>query len=174
MLSAMKRSAGQMRDLTDAFKFVTRVEDGTDCSIREAAEQALKFFQVSLTQRKIDVEIKVPANMRSTIPFHVAAFALANLIGNAKDAIKSHGTIGIEAEDDGESILCHVTNSGPKIPDDIRENLFKLGASTKQENNGWGLYLVSRSLTEKGGAIALDTSYPETRFTIRLPKPGPE
>src|SRR4029079_9213419 len=48
LLSAMKRSAGQMRELTEAFKNVAKMEDRRPCSIAEATEQAMKLFRVSL------------------------------------------------------------------------------------------------------------------------------
>src|ERR1043166_3600648 len=174
LLGAMKRSAIEMQRLTQAFKNVTKLEERKPCSIKEAAEQAMKLFHVALTQRKIEAEILVSPQIRPNVPFHVAAFALANLIGNAKEAIRSNGSIRIEAEDDGNSILCHVTNSGPRISPQEQNKLFELGQSSKPGHNGWGLYFVSRSLQENGGGINLDTASPQTRFTIRLPKPGAE
>jgi signal transduction histidine kinase len=174
LLTAMKRSAGQMRVLTEAFKSVTKMEERRPCSLREAAEQAMKLFQVALIQRKIETRISISPQIIADVPFHVAAFALANLIGNAKEAIKANGRIDIEAEEDGKFVLCHVTNSGPQISEADRKHLFQFGKSTKPGHNGWGLYFVSRSLQENGGAINVDEANPETRFTIRLPKPDHE
>jgi len=174
LLSAMKRSAGQMQELTEAFKSVTKMEERKPCSIKDAAEQAMKLFQVALMQRRIETRILVAPEIQANVPFHVAAFALANLIGNAKEAIRANGTIRVEAEEVDNSILCHVTNSGPRISGDEQKVLFKFGKTSKQGHNGWGLYFVSKSLQENGCGINLDTASPETRFTIRLPKPGPE
>jgi sensor histidine kinase regulating citrate/malate metabolism len=142
--------------------------------MRDAAEQAKKLFQVALIQRRIDTEILVAPEIEANVPFHVAAFALANLIGNAKEAIRANGKITIEAEESGNSILCHVINSGPPISQQEQEGLFEFGKTSKKGHNGWGLYFVMKSLQENGCGINLDTASPETRFTIRLPKPGPE
>jgi signal transduction histidine kinase len=170
LLSAMKRSAQQMRELTEAFKSVAKMEERRPCSLVDATEQAMKLFRVSLMQRRIETRIDVSPEIVADVPFHVAAFALANLIGNAKDAIRSTGTISIEAEDKKEFVLCHVTNTGPPIPADIRDSLFQFGRTNKHGHNGWGLYFVARSLQENGGSIWLNESVAETRFTIRLPK----
>lgn len=170
LLITMKKSNVEMQELIKAFARVTKMEERKPCSVKEAAEQAVKLFHVALTQRRIKTEILVSPNPQANVPFHVAAFALANLVGNAKEAINFTGTIRIEAEDDGNFILCHVTNSGPKIPLEEQERLFMFGQSSKLGHNGWGLYLVSKSLQENGGGINLDTAHPETRFTIRLPK----
>jgi signal transduction histidine kinase len=174
LLGAMKRSAAQMQELTQAFKSVTKMEERKPCSLRDASEQAMKLFQVALLQRKIEGKILVQPDINVDLPFHVVAFALANLIGNAKEAIRSNGMIRIEAQDEGDSVLCHVTNSGPRISDEDREHLFKFGHSSKPGHNGWGLYFVAKSLQENRAGISLDTAHPETRFAIRLPKPGPE
>jgi signal transduction histidine kinase len=171
LLRAMRNSAGQMRELTEAFKSVTAMDGRRPCSLRSAAEQAVRLFQVSLMQRKIKVNINIPAETVADIPFYVAAFAMANLISNARDAIWYDGTIGIEVEEDKDSILCHVTNDGPEIPPEVQSSLFRFGSSSKPGHNGWGLYFVDKSLRESGGSIALAYSEPAaTRFTIRLPR----
>ena len=174
LIRAMKHSAVQMRELTEAFKSVTQMGGQKPCSIKEAAEQAMRLFKVSLLQRRIKVKIDPSTAIHADVPFYVPAFALANLIGNAKDAIWSNGEISIEAEDNSEFVLCHITNSGPEIPFDVRGELFQFGKTSKPGHNGWGLYFVEKSLVENRGSIWLDYSNETgTRFTLRLPKPPP-
>jgi signal transduction histidine kinase len=174
LIRAMKHSAVQMRELTEAFKSVTQMGGQKPCLIKEAAEQAMRLFKVSLVQRRIKVTIDSSTAIQADVPFYVPAFALANLIGNAKDAIWSNGEISIEAEDNGDSVLCHVTNSGPEIPYDVREGLFQFGVTSKPGHNGWGLYFVEKALIENRGSIWLNYSNETgTRFTLRLPKQRP-
>lgn len=171
LLRAMRNSAEQMRRLTEAFNNVTRMDERHPCSVRSAAEQAVQLFHLSLMQRKIQVNMNISSETVTDIPFHVVAFALANLISNAMDAIRSDGVIDIEAEEDKDSILCHVTNNGPEIPPEVLTSLFRFGKSAKPGHNGWGLYFIDRSLKENGGGIQLAYSAPAaTRFTIRLPR----
>lgn len=173
MLKAMKRSAEQMRELTGAFKSITKMDERRPCLIKEAAEQAISLYKVSLMQKGVEVRINVSPEIYADVPFHVVAFALANLIGNAKDAVKYGDEIGIEAQENSTFILCHVKNNGPEIPDSMLSEIFQFGVSQKAGHNGWGLYFVSRALTENGGGIELAYSNPEeTCFTIRLPKPA--
>jgi signal transduction histidine kinase len=173
LLASMKRSGEQMRDLTSAFKNVTKLDERRPCLLKGAAEQAVKLFQVSLAQRRIQVEINIPSDAQADVPFHVAAFALANLVGNAKDAM-SNGKIDIETQDDNNFILCHVTNTGPSIPNKVQKNLFQFGKSNKHGHNGWGLYFVHKSIKENGGNIWLSHSTAEsTRFSVCLPKGRP-
>lgn len=172
LLKGMRRSAVLMRELTEAFKGVTKMEDRRPCSVREAAEQAIKLFHVSLMQKRIEVRMSIPPNIEADVPYYIAAFTLANVIGNAKDAIQANGEIDIEVEDHAEFILCHVSNNGPEIPIEVQDGLFKFGKSGKHGHNGWGLYFVDKSLKENGGDIRLAYSTAgATRFTVRLPKP---
>ena len=174
LLRTMKKSAVRMQELTEAFKSVTKMEERRPCSLRDAAEQAMKLFEVALLQRRIEAEINLSPDIEVDVPFYVAAFALANLIGNARDAIRSNGRIEIEAEDNDNFILCHVTNNGPRIPDQIRDSLFRFGKTSKAGHNGWGLYFVDKALRENGGGIWLAYSdVTATRFTLRFPKQRP-
>jgi signal transduction histidine kinase len=171
LLRAMRASAYQMRELTTAFSSVTSMQGPFPCAVREAAEEAVKLFKVAFTQGKIEVNIDVPPALVAALPFHVAAFALANVIGNAKDAIWHNGQIKIEAEENGNFILCHVTNNGPEISPGVRGQLFTFGMSAKEGHNGWGLYFAKRALIENGGDIYLAYSEPAaTRFTVLMPK----
>ena len=174
LLRTMKGSAVQMQELTKAFKGVTKMEERRPCSLKEAADQSLKLFEVSLLQRRIKATSTVSPELEVDVPFYVVAFALANIIGNAKEAVRTNGWIEIEAEENDTFILCHVTNNGPKIPPAVQSSLFKFGKTTKDGHNGWGLYFVEKSLIENGGGIRLSYSTQEkTRFTVRLPKPKP-
>lgn len=175
MIGAIRSGAKQLLDLTQAITNVTKLDERRPCSLREAAHHAKNLFAASLSQREINLSIDFNDDFKLDIPYHVAALALANLISNAKDAIKKNGNIWIKAETDGDAILCKVTDNGPGVPDKIRSRVFDLGVHANPSGNGWGLYLVSRSLLENGGSIELTNAGPGgTTFTLRFPKPKQE
>ena len=62
-----------------------------------------------------------------------------------------------------------IRNNGAAIPASLRERIFEPGFSTKGENRGMGLAIVSRRLNEYGGQISLDASDESTAFTVSLP-----
>jgi signal transduction histidine kinase/MFS family permease len=176
LLVGMHESARNMLQFTTAFKNVTKMEERRPCFLKEAAEEARRLFQSSLEHRRIDVEINVAGDVQADVPFHVPAFALTNLISNARDAIGSNGKITIDTDKADGYVLCHVTDDGPGIPPEIRQQLFDLGFSKTDGHNGWGLFLIARALRANHGGIELTHSRPEsdfTRFTIRLPSPPP-
>jgi signal transduction histidine kinase len=173
LIRSLRTSALHGRELTEAFKSITQI-DGQGpwpCVVKQTAEAALKLYRVSLKQRNIEVIIDLSTDILADVPFFVPAFTLANLIGNARDAIWAHGWIRIEAEERGQFVECHVTNNGPEIPPDPQKTLFEFGKSNKDGHNGWGLYFVKRALIEYGGDIWLAHSDEEsTSFTILLPR----
>lgn len=83
----------------------------------------------------------------------------SNLIGNAFKFMEEDGTVCIRVEDKGDKVLVSVEDTGPGIPDAMKEtvfNRFKKGEH-RQSGKGLGLYIV-RSLVERqyGGTVWAD------------------
>jgi len=174
LLETLINTTEHGRELAEAFGNVTRLEGPWPCILRETAEEAYKLYRLNLEGREIDFTIDPATEIEIDVPFFVSGFALANLIGNARDAIWGRGWIKVDAEHTDEFVDCHVTNSGPEIPPYIKETLFKFGESFKVGHNGWGLYFVRGTLEDHGGKIWLAYSdHTGTRFTIRFPKKRP-
>jgi signal transduction histidine kinase len=170
-LTAMRDSAEMMQDLTNACIGITKKDKHSYCSIEEAAVQAESLFQFALKKQKIEVTKDIPPGTAAKVQSNLVSLALASLIGNAIDAIKARGRIEIKARIEGDSVWCHVINTGGPIPGAIVEKLFQPGTTGKNGHRGWGLYLVSRALREYDGAISLlHSNSDETCFTLRLPR----
>lgn len=94
-----------------------------------------------------------------------------NLIRNALQAMNYHGrlTIGIEALDGHVEVM--VQDSGPGIPEHIKERIFEPFFTTKKRGEGTGLGLdICRSIIgSHGGSIGFDSQPGNTTFRVRLP-----
>jgi hypothetical protein len=180
-LEAILDSARVMKGLVSIFKNVTSTNRQRPCSLRDAVAHALKFHEqvgkygIKFKNKVVDEEFWID------VPYNVALFAIANLVGNSKDAVLERrrqlgdgyvGEILIEARPAREGIFCHVADNGPGIPPHIKERLYTLGATGKPMHNGWGLYFTKHSLGENGATIELDPKHTAgTKFNLKFPKP---
>ena len=174
-LRAMNDSASGMRDTFRAFGSLTSTDDHRPCRLSEAARHAYKLFEVSLMAREIQTKISIDEDIVISVPFYVAALALATLIGNAKDAVENGGKIWIEATTRNNSVLCSVKDNGKGISLDTQQKIFDPKTRTKKYGTGMGLYLTSHSLSENQSSIELTESGENgTTFTIQFPSANEE
>ncbi|MBK9037193.1 MAG: PAS domain S-box protein [Myxococcales bacterium] len=102
---------------------------------------------------------------------------LVNLLTNALDVAQAAdpGWIRLTAVDvnDGSrgEVTVAVEDSGPPLPADARDRIFRPFFTTKKVGEGTGLGLsISRSIVERhGGTLDLDPTAACTRFVLRLP-----
>jgi signal transduction histidine kinase len=101
--------------------------------------------------------------------------ALYNLVLNACQAAKK-GTgariVSVSLSEDEEKIQISISDSGPGVPEAIRQTLFKPFVSAGKENGvGLGLTLAQHVAQEHGGEVRLEQSTPnKTVFAILLYK----
>jgi signal transduction histidine kinase len=99
--------------------------------------------------------------------------ALVNIVKNAIEAAGEGGRITIRlAVEDGRPRLT-VEDSGPGIPDDVREHLFTPFFTSKPDGQGIGLTMVQEILANHRLEFSLDgPAGGPTRFTIVFPGEG--
>jgi signal transduction histidine kinase len=99
---------------------------------------------------------------------------LINIVLNAIQATNSGGTVSISArvkERDGRDYCqFQITDTGPGIPADIREEIFNPFFTTRDKGTGLGLPIANQIVTEAGGSIGLESAEGRgTTFSIELP-----
>jgi PAS domain S-box-containing protein len=96
---------------------------------------------------------------------------LINLLMNAAQAIGHDGTISITTMVFNRQIELTISDTGPGIPKEIRDQIFDPFVSSKTDGSGTGLglYICQNIITEHGGRLSL--GYPEKGacFIISLP-----
>ena len=95
-----------------------------------------------------------------------------NLIDNAIQAMSETGEIYVQTFYDAlrNVMTIHCADTGPGIPDKLKERLFIPYFSTKGSGRGLGLAIVHRIISEHGGAVKVEDNIPQgTRFVIELP-----
>jgi two-component system, NtrC family, sensor histidine kinase HydH len=101
--------------------------------------------------------------------------AFLNLVQNAYEAMEDHGGIlrvdvQLAMKDDREGVELRLADSGPGVPDELREEIFNPFVTTKKTGVGLGLSIVSKIVDGHHGSIHVENA-PEggAIFTIFFP-----
>lgn len=101
-----------------------------------------------------------------------AVLIIGNLLQNAIEAVAAtedkHIEIGVVEQDD--ALIIRVTNSGPWISDEVAEQIYHRGITTKKGNSGLGLALIAEKLELVSGTIH-HRNLPESgvEFEVHIP-----
>jgi two-component system sensor histidine kinase HydH len=98
---------------------------------------------------------------------------VVNLGLNALAAVHEGGWVRVSCRpsDDPEMVEILIDDSGPGVPQEIRERIFEPFFTTKAEGSGLGLPIVHAIVTQHGGTITVEDA-PEggARFALRIPR----
>jgi signal transduction histidine kinase len=95
-----------------------------------------------------------------------------NLIDNAVSAMGGAGTLTVRTAADHDQLLVEFADTGPGIPDEIRERIFEPFFTTKPvgEGTGLGLDISWRIIVHRHhGDLRVESAPGDTRFRVRLP-----
>jgi PAS domain S-box-containing protein len=149
--------------------------DLNDC-IREAVAMARISLQKAGAQVAVALQEDLPLCRGDIV---LLKQALINLMTNAAQALeKQEGQRLIEISSsrvgctsgNGYHVTVSVADSGPGIPEDVRERIFEPFFTTKELGTGIGLSITHKIVTDHGGFIKVGTSrFGGALFTIGLP-----
>jgi signal transduction histidine kinase len=97
-----------------------------------------------------------------------------NLLRNALQATGSGGKVEVRVGSDGNTVWLEVRDTGPGIPEELRDRMFEPFVTTRQGRGGTGLGLaITRDIVAAhGGTIrALPNAEGGTLMRVELPTP---
>jgi signal transduction histidine kinase len=95
-----------------------------------------------------------------------------NLIDNAVQAMNGHGTLTLRTSMDGDRVRVEVGDTGPGVPEKLRQRIFEPFFTTKPVGQGTGLGLdISYRIVvgRHGGDLTVESRPGDTRFIVKLP-----
>ncbi|HEX6675021.1 MAG TPA: ATP-binding protein [Actinomycetes bacterium] len=95
-----------------------------------------------------------------------------NLIDNAVQAMNGHGTLTVRTSMDGDHVRVEIGDTGPGVPEKLRQRIFEPFFTTKPVGQGTGLGLdISYRIVvgRHGGDLSVESRPGDTRFIVRLP-----
>lgn len=145
----------------------------------EIVERALESVQYASPNRNVRVERDyaldlpmVPADAQ------LCERIFVNLIQNAYDAMRSddgrekllHLSVAPESAEGRAGVGIIVSDSGPGVPAELREQIFNPFVTSKQEGVGLGLALVAKFVDDHRGSIRLECNPgPGASFHVFIP-----
>jgi PAS domain S-box-containing protein len=98
---------------------------------------------------------------------------LLNLLQNAIDAMDGAGSLKLWSRKELGFVELGVQDSGPGIPESVRERIFDPFFTTKPEGSGLGLAISRTIIQDHGGSLRMESTPGRgTTFIIRLPLAG--
>lgn len=139
--------------------------------LNELVSKAEQLLSAQAQQRSIELKLHLSAQ-----PVNIEADpeqfrqVLLNLMLNAFDTIGTHGTVTIETSRSAHAGELRVKDTGPGIPETMRDRLFEPFISTKSAGTGLGLTICKRIVEEHCGSIVAE-NMPSggASFTVTLP-----
>jgi hypothetical protein len=96
--------------------------------------------------------------------------AVLNVVVNAIQAMPEGGELRFEASAAKDTAEIRISDTGPGIPPDLKEKIFRLYFTTKQGGSGIGLAMTFRIIQLHDGTIDFSSEPGKgTTFVIRLP-----
>jgi two-component system, NtrC family, sensor histidine kinase HydH len=134
--------------------------------ITAVLERAL--HSVLLTRKEEDAAVRVERQYQPNLPMipldeSLSEQAFVNLIQNAYDAMSSGGgTLRVTAaraiSANRNGVEVRIEDTGPGIPDELREQIFNPFVTTKKTGVGLGLSIVSRIIDGHHGTIRIESN----------------
>jgi signal transduction histidine kinase len=150
----------------------SRPERKASVDLGELMEETLNLIRAKASSQGVSILLEKGRASAYADREQLKQVAL-NLLLNALEAMPRGGVLALRVEERGASARFEVRDSGPGLPEGLREKVFDPFYTTKEGGTGLGL-AVSRAIVEAhGGAIALDDAPGGgARATVELPVKG--
>lgn len=179
-LERLDRSVARAADLVDGLLAFARAGARPDPGVRARVDVVALELEPSLqhlaTEEGATLELEVPPRLEVA----ASPTALGSIIENlARNALLYLGPaevrrVRLVARSHDESVDIEVIDSGPGIPADLAQRLFRPfeRGSERVGGSGLGLATVKRLVEAHGGTVSLSTRVGAgSTFRVRLPRP---
>ncbi len=117
------------------------------------------LVELALAGSKIEVQYQFDPEVRSIQgDKNLLSIALHDLILNARHAMKDRGFIKISVAKEASFLVISILDTGPGMPEEIKNKLFQPFITTKPGGTGLGMFSAKRIIEAHGGKIEIDSS----------------
>ena len=179
LISKIKVLKGEVERLNDiVVDFLSTVRPRSanlqEDDLNQIIKDAVEIVVPDLEQHNIKLMLELEENLPYLLLDRgFVRQVLANLISNAKDAMKEAGggTLTISTEKNSDSVILSVADTGAGISPENLTKIFDPYFTTKKSGTGIGLTLVYKIIRGMGGDISVTSKQGSgTTFRITLPR----
>ncbi|MFN9065707.1 MAG: sensor histidine kinase, partial [Bdellovibrionales bacterium] len=175
-LEVMQKTVLRISKIIKGLRSFARETEGDPfetVSMKDVVESTLSFCESRFSSRGIEVQVNVGAELEFHGRGTEISQVLLNALNNSFDAIENSPEkwIKLVAQKVADKIIIKIQDSGPGIPQALRDKVMIPFFTTKEVGKGTGLGLsLSRGLVEThGGRMYFDFSSSCTELVIELP-----
>jgi len=193
LFRSMKTGAVRIRDIVESLRNFSRLDESEMklVDLHEGIESTLSILQSRLTDcsnHQLKIDLVKQYGKISAVECHASQVnqVFMNIINNAIDVLESQGrnlpdeanrrlpTIVISTEQiNSDFVTVTISDTGPGIPDRVREHIFDPFFTTKPvgQGTGLGLFISYDIIVQKhnGSLECISTPGQGTKFIINLP-----
>lgn len=172
-VNVISQKIGDLNTLvTDLLNLATpRPLERKEYNIEELIDRVLRLLRHRINQQRVQIKQDISLDLPPLlVDRERIEQAILNLLLNALDVTPSGGVIEIAVYNQETHSVIDIRDSGPGIPEDRIDNLFKPFQSTKTNGVGLGLPMTQRIVREHQGDVFVSANGPEgATFTISIP-----
>ena len=170
----LERLVGDILDLAklDTHRFTVLTEE---VDMAQLLDQAFERYREEAQRRSIDYRQDLRDRPVIISDGDRVLQVVGNLLSNAFKATPDGGSISLELAQQNGTVHVSVEDTGPGIPQEARERLFRPFISGSAGGTGLGLAIAKEISTALGGRIILDSEVGKgSRFELVLPAQSDE
>jgi signal transduction histidine kinase len=178
-VQTLRREVARLEEILDDFLRYAGIRRLAlaDADLNRVLEETVTFFAPECTRARVDLafypDLRLPL---VRIDERLVKQALLNLLLNAVQAMEGRAgaQLIVRTRLEGETARVDVIDTGPGIPDDLRERVWDVYFSSRKGGTGLGLPTARRVAEEHGGALRFESEAGKgTQFVLTLPLRGP-
>ncbi|WCL49587.1 PAS domain S-box protein [Leptospira sp. GIMC2001] len=168
---SIERVANIIRSLNN-YSHIDKIGQKTLFDVSESLEIVLTIFYSRI---KTGIELIKDLQPLPRVPCYPDDLIQlwTNLIQNALQSMKFRGQLKVQTKKDmiNRCIIVEIIDSGPGVPEELRDRIFEPFFTTKAlgEGSGLGLDICKKIVENHGGKIICSSMPGETTFRVELP-----
>ena len=138
--------------------------------LKQVTEEVLALVSVGAEATNIQIAATLEDGLWVSGDPDLLKQAILNIVNNGMEAIEGGGKLAIDLRGDGAECQITIGDDGAGIAPEVRDQIFNLYFTTKQNGTGIGLATTFRVVQLHGGTIDFDSELGKgTTFRLRFP-----